>query len=504
MSVASFTSRVPAAVAVHPDSILSIPLKRTVHFEVVLPADFDPAASVAYPVLYLNDGQDLARLRLKGTLNTLYRQQAVRPFVLVAIHAGERIQEYGTAARPDFKARGSKAKQYAEFVLTELLPYVQGKYHVSADPEQAVFGGFSLGGLSAFDLVWHHPEAFARAGAFSGSFWWRSKAIEDGYLDSDRIMHQLVRHGQAHSSHRFWLQTGTLDETNDRNHNGIIDSIEDTLDLMAELTRHNIPDQHIRYVQMTGGRHDQQTWGRAMPDFLRWAFGALEGEQPRYGQSKAHLISNRNWASRRRLAKQRRKRVSEKNFLDYLAAPTPVVAAMNSQTRPVSGQYPVYYDESYYPRVPAGADPLELLEQQTAELQQLLGGLSEEQALTAYAPGKWSIKEMVQHLTDTERIFAYRALCIARGETQSLPGFDENTYAAESDANSRTLSELLAENEMVRKSSLALFRSFRPAQLDRVGLANNNPISVRALLYVLPGHEAHHINVLRERYLPLL
>ncbi|MBC6989726.1 DinB family protein [Hymenobacter sp. BT491] len=177
---------------------------------------------------------------------------------------------------------------------------------------------------------------------------------------------------------------------------------------------------------------------------------------------------------------------------------------MNSQTRPVSGQYPVYYDESYYPRVPAGADPLELLEQQTAELQQLLGGLSEEQALTAYAPGKWSIKEMVQHLTDTERIFAYRALCIARGETQSLPGFDENTYAAESDANSRTLSELLAENEMVRKSSLALFRSFRPAQLDRVGLANNNPISVRALLYVLPGHEAHHINVLRERYLPLL
>lgn len=174
-----------------------------------------------------------------------------------------------------------------------------------------------------------------------------------------------------------------------------------------------------------------------------------------------------------------------------------------STARPQPGQYVAYFD-NYISRVPAGAEPLTVLAEQPAGLRQLIGGLTEEQALTAYAPGKWTIKEMLLHIIDTERIFAYRALRIARGDQQPLPGFDENAYAEESGANARSLSDLFQEYDAVRQATLTLFRSFTPAQLDRTGTASNNPLSVRALLFVLPGHEAHHRHILRERYLPLL
>ena len=118
-----------------------------------------------------------------------------------------------------------------------------------------------------------------------------------------------------------------------------------------------------------------------------------------------------------------------------------------------------------------------------------------------YAEGKWSIKEMVQHIIDTERIFSYRALCFARGEKLSLPGFDENTYAAASKADKRTSEELIAEFESVRKSIAFLFDSFDAEQLRATGVANNKPLSVNAIGYIIPGHVQHHINILKERYL---
>lgn len=259
----------------HDDSLYSVPLKRTVHLDVVLPPQFQGFRPGTLPVLYLNDGQDLERLRLTTILDSLYQQQAVRPFVLVAIHAGDRIQEYGVAAQADYMKRGSKAGLYTDFVLTELIPYISKKYAVSTAPNKAVFAGFSLGGLSAFDLVFHHPEAFSRAGVFSGSFWWRSKSTEEGYRDeTDRIMHDQVRKGAYSPSLRFWFETGTDDETSDRNNNGIIDSIDDTTDLMEELVKKGYSrDTAIRYVEIVGGKHNQETWSQIMPDFLTWAFG---------------------------------------------------------------------------------------------------------------------------------------------------------------------------------------------------------------------------------------
>lgn len=262
------------------DSLYSVPLQRTVRLDIILPPGYALSDQV-YPVLYLNDGQDLPRLRMTDVLDSLYSQKVIQPFVLVAIHAGDRIQEYGTAAQADYMNRGSKAALYTDFVLTELLPYSRKHYRVSSEPVQSVFAGFSLGGLSAFDLVFHHPERFGRAGVFSGSFWWRSKSTEAGYRDeTDRIMHDLVRKGPYSPTLKFWFETGTDDETSDRNNNGIIDAIDDTTDLMDELVKKgyqrasNGHPRDIRYVEVVGGQHNPQTWSNIMPDFLEWAFGS--------------------------------------------------------------------------------------------------------------------------------------------------------------------------------------------------------------------------------------
>ena len=132
---------------------------------------------------------------------------------------------------------------------------------------------------------------------------------------------------------------------------------------------------------------------------------------------------------------------------------------------------------------------------------QFFRSIPEEKWSHRYAKDKWSIREMVQHIIDAERIFSYRALCFARGEKASLPGFEENDYAAASKADNRSKEELIEEFETVRRSIHQLFSSFDEEQLSSVGVANNNPISVNAIGFIIPGHVQHHINILKERYL---
>lgn len=167
--------------------------------------------------------------------------------------------------------------------------------------------------------------------------------------------------------------------------------------------------------------------------------------------------------------------------------------------RPDAAEYAPFY-ETYVSKVPAG-DLLTILEEQHGETQHLLAGIPEAQALKRYAPGKWSIKEVVAHLMDSERVFGYRALRFARGDETPLPGFDEKTYAAAGNFDRRSLQDLAAEFAAVRRASLALLRSFDTAALARHGTANNKEISVRALAYVIAGHERHHVEILRQRYL---
>lgn len=124
----------------------------------------------------------------------------------------------------------------------------------------------------------------------------------------------------------------------------------------------------------------------------------------------------------------------------------------------------------------------------------------EEKADYAYAPGKWTIKQLLNHIIDTERIFAYRALCIARGDETPLPGFDENDYADAAKVNHRSLLDLVHEFQAVRSATLALFNSFGEQELTRMGTVNGNAISVNAIGYIIIGHALHHEGIVRERY----
>jgi uncharacterized damage-inducible protein DinB len=146
-------------------------------------------------------------------------------------------------------------------------------------------------------------------------------------------------------------------------------------------------------------------------------------------------------------------------------------------------------------------DVLVQLRNQLSETNKLLNSISEEKAAYAYAEGKWSIKEVAGHLIDAERIFSYRALAISRGEKQNLPGFDENTYTSGANFNKRKLKELAEELRLLREANLLQFANLNDVMLKQRGVANNSEVTVLALLFIMAGHEAHHLKILRERYL---
>ena len=166
---------------------------------------------------------------------------------------------------------------------------------------------------------------------------------------------------------------------------------------------------------------------------------------------------------------------------------------------PEADEFDSYY-KGYIDRVESKQLSL-ILRQQRAQVLDLLDGLTEEQAAYRYAPEKWSIKEMLGHLIDTERVFVYRAMSIARGENQSLPGFDQDDYVKTGNFDQRSLKSLRGEYEAVRNASIAFFESLEPALWLETGMANEVNVSVRAIGYIVPGHEAHHLTVLHEKYL---
>ena len=167
--------------------------------------------------------------------------------------------------------------------------------------------------------------------------------------------------------------------------------------------------------------------------------------------------------------------------------------------RPAPSEYAPYY-EKYVALVPDG-EIVETLERQGQETLALLHSLSEEQAGGAYAEGKWSVKQVVGHVIDAERVFAYRALRFARGDRTPLPGFEQDDFMRGVNFDARTLSSLIDEFEAVRSATLHLLRHLSPEAWARRGTASDNEVTVRALAYIIAGHEAHHVRVLRERYL---
>jgi uncharacterized damage-inducible protein DinB len=167
--------------------------------------------------------------------------------------------------------------------------------------------------------------------------------------------------------------------------------------------------------------------------------------------------------------------------------------------RPEVNEYAPYY-EKYVSLVPDG-NIVETLERQAADTLALLRGVTEEKAASRYEAGKWSVKEVLGHITDGERIFAYRALRFARNDQTPLSGFEQDDYVRAADFDARTFASLVAEFESVRAATLTLLRSFDDAAWQRRGVASDNQVSVRALAHIIAGHELHHIGILRERYL---
>lgn len=166
--------------------------------------------------------------------------------------------------------------------------------------------------------------------------------------------------------------------------------------------------------------------------------------------------------------------------------------------RPAAAEYSPSF-QNYVTLVPDGPI-LAHLEERMVGTADLLLPLTEAQAMHRYAKGKWSVKEVVGHLADAERVFAYRALCIGRGDKTPLPGFEENDYVANANTDRRPLWQIVEELRVLRAATLSLFNGFDAAAAARVGNANGNPVSVRALAWIIAGHELHHLGVLRERY----
>ena len=262
-------------VAVKNEKLYSALLQREVLIDIYFPPPQTNLSNVS--LLLINDGQDLPLMPFADILSGLYQSNAMEPVLCVGIHCGtDRKNEYGTANHLHYKGFGAKAAGYTQFILQELLPFINRISGISSFRDKS-FAGFSLGGLSALDIVINHPNHFINAGIFSGSLWWRSRGYGRSYNDNtDRIMHAQVRKLPLCPALSFFFECGALDELADRNNNGVIDSIEDTLDLIKELRSKGYSEESIKCVEVPDGMHNVATWARIFPEYLTWKWGNIK------------------------------------------------------------------------------------------------------------------------------------------------------------------------------------------------------------------------------------
>lgn len=263
------------------------------------------AAESRYPVLYANDGQDMAAVGLRDTLAHLYAEHAIEPVIVVAVDMlSDRASGYGLSDRSRHRSVvggsrigpiGSRAHEYSDWVATRLVPYVDAHYRTRANASERTVLGWSLGALNAFNLGWEYPDVFSRVGAFSPSFWLAADRSSPQAVESSRLAQAMVDRARERKPLHFWITVGGREETNDRNGNGVIDAVEDARDLVEGV---RLPDgTHQRGLRDLGygvdmdhgdhpartadvgfyvlpdGEHNQATWKRMLPPFLVWAYG---------------------------------------------------------------------------------------------------------------------------------------------------------------------------------------------------------------------------------------
>ncbi|MEO6102844.1 MAG: alpha/beta hydrolase-fold protein [Pseudoxanthomonas sp.] len=260
---------------------------------IYLPPGYDPASSTTYPVLYLNDGQDAAAVGLGTTLARLYAEDAIRKIIVVAIHMlPDRMGTYGLSDRAArrsvsgdsrFGQVGSRAHEYSEWVAGVLVPYVDARYRTRRAAAGRTVLGWSLGGLNAFNLGWEYPDVFAQVGAFSPSFWLVSDRSDAASIQRTRLAQAMVDAGPCRPGSRLWFAAGSAEEADDRDGDGVIDVVDDALDLVRGLERlgytanvdyasRKSREEQVSFLLLHGGQHNQASWARMLPLFLQWAY----------------------------------------------------------------------------------------------------------------------------------------------------------------------------------------------------------------------------------------
>ena len=259
----------PARVLDH--TLVSRQLGRGVRLTIILPPYYRLNVLSRYPLALFNDGQDFGALDLERRVSAGYADRSLAPRIIVGIHAdGDRMRDYGTSNQADYLGRGDRADEHRRFVTTELLPWLRREFRVSRRRQDIAIAGFSLGGLSAFDIAWQHAHTFGAVASFSGSFWWRSAEFDPSSPDADRIMVDRVRGAEAVPNLRYYFAAGDAEEASDRNGNGVIDAVDDTQDVVDALLDHGVDRRALRFDLVAGGRHDQQSWGPQVITWLRW------------------------------------------------------------------------------------------------------------------------------------------------------------------------------------------------------------------------------------------
>ena len=228
----------------------------TVKVTIHLPAGYEADSTTRYPVLYLNDGQDAAAVGLDDTLARLYQQDLIDKVIVVAI---------------------------------DMPPDRMGTYGLSDRTAQRSRPGWSLGGLNAFNLGWQYPEVFGQVGAFSPSLWLAADRSDAPGIPRSRLAQRMVEAGPKRAGSRFWFAVGTAEETDDRDGDGVIDAVDDTQDLARALVRMGYTanldyarrrggGEEVALYLLEGGQHNQDSWSRMLPVFLRWAYGEPDAQ----------------------------------------------------------------------------------------------------------------------------------------------------------------------------------------------------------------------------------
>lgn len=302
----------PATIAQTPATVVNMQLEAQafapdkVKIAIHLPPGYDAASTTDYPVLYVNDGQDMDAVGLEPTLAQLYDEDAIDKVIVVAVEMlPDRMGTYGLSDRAArrsvagdsrFGMVGSRAHAYSEWMAKDLVPYVDTHYRTRRSPRGRTVLGWSLGALNAFNLGWQYPDVFGAVGAFSPSFWLAADRSDASSVQRTRLAQRMVDAGPKREGLRFWFAVGMAEETDDRDGDGVFDALDDVQDLIhgyrdasgrlaskglqqlgysANLDYQRNPSRadDVALSLLDGGHHDQASWKRMLPSFLTWAYG---------------------------------------------------------------------------------------------------------------------------------------------------------------------------------------------------------------------------------------